>query len=241
MSRSSGCIMHVGIGNVEDLRDDASHAQLHGANEITLVAALAQLELCGNQVSSGRWIISSQPRGYLLCAEEHIKQNEVSRHGHATEKSMTPMARKLLNGGVDRPHGQDAAFTRTQGDRLAFLIRLMLGHIGRCGFLDRCERPPPKAACCPLKFHRMHARRLSKNDVGVPFDAMDRRSQRRFLYEFMCERWSTSIDGSCMLPHPPLRWRPCAASWGHFWMTQVEAEILLEMILPEYNKYKHIF
>ena len=154
----------------------------------------------------------SKPKERLFCAEEHIKDNPCSRHGQTTDTSMPPALRQVLQGGIYRPHERDQAYTRTQGDRLAFLIRLVLDHISRKGFLDRCGRHPPKAALCPLKFHRMHARRLANGVCGVTFETMDEFAQRTFLNDFCLERWGTSIDGSYMLPHPPLRWRACAAS-----------------------------
>ena len=99
---------------------------------------------------------------------------------------MSPTLRQWLDGGTYRPHGRDPAYTRSEGgrDRLALMIRFVLNHIARKGYLDRCGRPPPKAARCPEKFHAMHARNLVCGTHGVTFDVMGETAQRFFLNDF---------------------------------------------------------
>ena len=147
-----------------------------------------------------------------------------------------PPPRNVLVLGSMRPVEEG----HTQGDIFKLLIRLIQRQLQERNFLQRCGDEVPKAATNPEKFHSLHYRTFVEQNPH--FSENLEAEQMSILGAWLFDLWTTDPKKVVMRPTDSAPRVLCRASWGHFWLTDVELESLVSDVITAFRQeYNQLF
>jgi hypothetical protein len=164
---------------------------------------------------------------------EWMRQNPI-RHGRGTKRSIPIEERCGMLAGFQEHGGrQPVEQGHRMGDLLGLLWQVLLQQLKEKEYLPRCGASVPRKATDPRKFHSLHYRSFLK--AHPRWGEYTATEQSEALRQFLFDYWTTDKLNEVMRPELTTRRKLCRASWGEFWLTDMELDELVSDVVREYR------
>ena len=174
-------------------------------------------------------------KALTLAAQEQLEwmRKNAIRHGRPSKHSKT-LAQRIEDEDFEQHGGKRPMESDHHlGDRLGFLLTLVLQYLRDGGYLLRCTGEVPRAAQDPRRLHgRLYTHWLTNY---ANWDTLTEATQRCHLRAILFKMWNTDKKREVMRPEEEQRRRLCEASWNKFWLSDDELDDLVISVISTYR------